>query len=72
MKLNKLLQVRRVLSEHANEPIPTMLAYKILKFMKSSDTEGAFYDAKLQEIIEQYVLYLLFHTRGLHTFHTFA
>jgi hypothetical protein len=54
MKLNKLLQVRRVLSEHANEPIPTMLAYKILKFMKSSDTEGAFYDAKLQEIIEQY------------------
>lgn len=53
-EVNKLLQVRRVLSEHANEPIPTMLAYKILKFMKSSDTEGAFYDAKLQEIIEQY------------------
>lgn len=54
MKLNKLLQVRRVLSEHANEPIPTMLAYKILKFMKASDTEGAFYDAKLQEIIEKF------------------
>ena len=54
MKLDKLLQIRKVLSEHANEPIPTMLAYKILKFMKASDTEGAFYDKKLQEIIEKY------------------
>lgn len=54
MKLNKLLQVRRVLTEHANEPIPTMLAYKILKFIKASDTEGAFYDGKMQEIIDKY------------------
>lgn len=54
MKLNKLIQVRRVLAEHANEPIPTMLAYKILKFMKASDTEGAFYDKKLKEIIDEY------------------
>lgn len=54
MKLNKLLQARKVLSEHANEPIPTMLAYKILKFMKASDTEGAFYDKKLKEIIDEY------------------
>lgn len=53
MKLNKLIQVRRVLAEHANEPIPTMLAYKILKFMKASDTEGAFYDKKLKEIIDE-------------------
>ena len=51
MKLNKLLQVRKVLSDHANEPIPTMLAYKILKFMKASDTEGAFYEQKLNGII---------------------
>lgn len=54
MKLNKLLQIRKVLSEHANEPIPTLLAYKILKFMKATDTEGAFYDQKLKEIIEKY------------------
>lgn len=54
MKLNKLLQARKVLSEHANEPIPTMLAYKILKFMKASDTEGAFYDQQLKEIIGKY------------------
>lgn len=54
MKLNKILQVRKVLSEHANEPIPTMLAYKILKFMKLSDTEGAFYDQKFKEIIDKY------------------
>lgn len=54
MKLNKLLQVRKVLSDHANEPIPTMLAYKILKFMKASDTEGAFYEQKLNGIIEKY------------------
>ncbi len=54
MKLNKLLQIRKVLSEHANEPIPTLLACKILKFMKATDTEGAFYDQKLKEIIEKY------------------
>ena len=54
MKLNKLLQGRKVLSDHANEPIPTMLAYKILKFMKASDTEGAFYEQKLNGIIEKY------------------
>lgn len=54
MKLNKLLQARKVLSDHANEPIPTMLAYKILKFMKASDTEGAFYDKKLKEIVNKY------------------
>ena len=54
MKLNKLLQVRKVLSEHANEPIPTMLAYKMLKFMKASDTEGSFYDQQLKDIISKY------------------
>ena len=54
MKLDKLLQMRKVLSDHANEPIPTMLAYKILKFMKASDTESAFYDQKLKKIIERY------------------
>ncbi len=54
MKLDKLLQVRKVLGDHANEPVPTMLAYKILKFMKGSDTESAFYDQKLKEIIEKY------------------
>lgn len=54
MKLNKLLQARKVLGKHANEPIPTLLAYKILKFMKASDTEGAFYDDKLKDIIMKY------------------
>lgn len=54
MKLNKLLQARKVLEKHANEPIPTLLAYKILKFMKASDTEGAFYNDKLKEIIMKY------------------
>lgn len=54
MKLNKLLQARRVLSEHANEPLPTMVAYKMLKFMKASDTEGDFYNQHYREIIEKY------------------
>lgn len=54
MKLKKILQIRSVLTKHANEPIPTVLAYKILKFMKASDTEGAFYDKRLKEIIEAY------------------
>lgn len=54
MKLNTLLQVRKVLGAHVNEPLPTILAYKILKFMKGTDVEGEFYNDKLREIIEKY------------------
>ncbi len=35
MKLNRLLRARKVIDEHANEPITAMLAYKMLKFMKA-------------------------------------
>ena len=31
-----------------------MLAYKMLKFMKASDTEGSFYDQQLKDIISKY------------------
>lgn len=54
MKLNKLIKARSALSKHSDEPLPTRLAYKILKFMKASDTEGAFYDEKLKDIINRY------------------
>ncbi len=54
MKLNKLLQARNAFKAHAQEQLPTMLAYKIMKFMKASDAEGEFYDQQIREVINKY------------------
>ena len=54
MKLNKLIQSRKTISAHAHEAISVPLAYKMMKFLKASDNEDAFYMSKLKEIIEKY------------------
>lgn len=54
MKLGKLLKARKVISAHSNEAISVPLAYKMMKFMKASDSEDAFYVAKIREIIAKY------------------
>lgn len=54
MKLNKLLQARNALAKRSNEQLPAGLAYKILKFMKASDTEEEFYRRGINTIIEKY------------------
>ena len=56
MNLGKILSVRKVLRSHADEKIPSMVAYKIMKFLKSTDSEEEFYNKKLNEIIEEYAL----------------
>lgn len=56
MKLNKLILARRVLEAHSQEKIPTPIAYKIMKFMKASESENAFYNENLKKIIEKYAL----------------
>lgn len=54
MKLNNLLQARNVLSAHANDKLPFALAYKIMKFLKASNSEYTFYNEKLKELITFY------------------
>lgn len=54
MKISQLLKIRKTLQAHAEETIPTALAYKIMKFIKASSEEGAFYNEKFREIITKY------------------
>lgn len=54
MQLGKLMGARRTVHSHSNEAISAPLAYKLMKFMKASDEEGAFYAQKCKEIIAKY------------------
>ncbi len=54
MKLNILLQARKALMQRAQEKISTALSYKMMKFMKASADEDAFYNTKFKEIITKY------------------
>jgi len=54
MKLLTLLSARAVLKNHINDKLPTRLAYKLMKLIKASDTEGAFYDEKMKKIIDEF------------------
>lgn len=55
MKLDKLIQSRKTISAHAHEAISVPLAYKMMKFLKASDNEDAFYMSKLKEIVGKYI-----------------
>lgn len=54
MELNILLKARNILIEHQDDKVSATLAYKIMKFVKTSDNEEEFYRTKLQEIIGEY------------------
>ena len=54
MKLNKLIGIRNILVAHANDRVYAKVAYKMMKFIKASEDEDAFYNTKLKELIETY------------------
>lgn len=54
MELNELLQARKILANHVNDKVCATLAYKMMKFLKSSDNEEEFYLKKIQEFIAEY------------------
>lgn len=54
MKLINLISMRKIVKEHANEKVSPLLAYKMMKLIKASDNEDAFYYEKLNEIINKY------------------
>lgn len=54
MELLTLLSARAVIKNHINDKLPTRLAYKLMKLTKASDSEGAFYDEKMNKIITEF------------------
>ena len=54
MKLNNLIQARNVIGRFAKEQLSAQLAYKLMKFLKTSDSEDVFYNERLTAIIQQY------------------
>lgn len=54
MKLINLILARKVIGEHMADKLPSALAYKLMKFMKASDNEDAFYNERMGDIINKY------------------
>jgi len=56
MKLINQINARKVLATYKDERMSTALAYKMMKIIKASDNDEAFYNEKFRELIEQYGL----------------
>lgn len=56
MKLKNLLNARKIIIQYKDDKLSPTLAYKFVKFMKASDSEEAFYNDKLKQLIEEYAL----------------
>ena len=54
MKLKDLITARKTILSLKEERIPSCVAYKLMKIVKASNDEEAFYDEKIKEIIEEY------------------
>lgn len=54
MKLSNLICIRNILVAHANDKVYAKVAYKMMKFIKASENEDAFYNEKLKELIDMY------------------
>ena len=54
MKLNNLIQARNIISRFTQKELSANLAYKLMKFLKMSDSEDIFYNERLTAIIQQY------------------
>lgn len=54
MKIINLLQARKAIGNYANEPVAPRLAYKMMKFLKTTETEESFLNEKLKNIAEEY------------------
>ena len=54
MKLKQLIEARKTIMQYAKEKIPAPTAYKLIKFLKHTDTDELFLNEKLREIIIRY------------------
>lgn len=56
MKLINIIQAREAIKSHLHDKISYRSAYKFAKFIKASETQDAFYNEKIKELIEAYGL----------------
>lgn len=54
MKLIDRVATNRVLMEHVNDKLPVLIAYKLMKLLKSLEEDVTFYRTKMSEIIDEY------------------
>lgn len=54
MNLNKLLNIRGIISENKDEKLPASVAYKFMKFLASTEEDLKFFVTRFQEIINKY------------------
>lgn len=54
MKIVKIVQVKEVFNSHFQEKLSPSLSYKIYKLCKLAEQEEAFYNQKMNEIIEEF------------------
>ena len=54
MRIIELIKAWKVINSRADEKVSASLAYKMMKFMKASETEDAFFNKKMKEIIDRY------------------
>lgn len=54
MKLYNLVKARKIISSKGQSHIPAKLAYKTMKFLKSTENDEAFYNSRIFEILESY------------------
>ena len=54
MKLIDIIKAVKTLNSRAHERVPTALAYKMMKFVKASENDGTFFNAKFADIVERY------------------
>lgn len=56
MKLKELIAVRKLIVKHKDDAMPSCVAYKLMKIMKASDSDEAFYNEKIRQMLDQYSL----------------
>lgn len=54
MKLITILKARAAINSHLHDRISYKTAYKLMKFMKASETQEAFYNEKIKELVNLY------------------
>ena len=54
MKLIDLVQARKIINQHGQDRVAASLAYKMMKMMKASENDEAFYNTRLREIADRY------------------
>lgn len=54
MNILKIINARRVFSNYLDDKMKPSVAYKVMKLVRTAETEESFYQKELQKLIEQY------------------